>query len=89
MRPPNLSPADCCASLVAAWEQGPHPSQVQRRAAFMADVVGCGFQSLEARSLAQASDCASLGPEAADFLPVLQDTLMSNAALARRVASFL
>ena len=86
-QPPKLSPAELAArraALVAAWEEGPHPSQVQRRkdvrfarrAALMAVVVGCGFLPLEARRLAQSLARASLGPAAAaaDFLPVALDT---------------
>ena len=53
----RFSPAELAArraALVAAWEEGPHPSQVQRRkdvrfaprAALMAVVVGCGFLPL-------------------------------------------
>ena len=84
---PPLIPAELAArraALVAAWEEGPHPSQVQRRkdvrfaprAALMTVVVGCGFVPLEARRLAQSLARASLGPEAAaaDFFPVVLDT---------------
>jgi len=102
-RPP-LSPAELAArraALVAAWEEGPHPSQVQRRKdvrwarrwAFVQVMVGHGFRPLAYR-VAQL-EAAALPPSAE--IPPLEDprpVLLRNQALASEgvfkcIASFL
>ena len=102
--PPKLNPAELAArraALVAAWEEGPHPSQVQRRKdvrwarrwAFVQVMVGHGFRPLASR-VAQL-EAAALPPSAAippltDPRPVLlRDKALASEGVFKCIASFL
>jgi len=101
---PRLSPAELAArraALVAAWEEGPHPSQVQRRKdvrwarrwAFVQVMVGHGFRPLAYR-VAQL-EAAALPPSAeipplTDPRPVLlRDKAFASEGVFTCIASFL
>ena len=102
--PPKLSPAELAArraALVAAWEEGPHPSQVQRRKdvrwarrwAFVQVMVGHGFRPLAYR-VAQL-EAAALPPSAEippleDLRPVLlRDKAFATEGVFKCVASYI
>jgi hypothetical protein len=101
---PSLSPAELAArraALVAAWEEGPHPSQVQRRKdvrwarrwAFVQVMVGHGFRPLAYR-VAQL-EAAALPPSAeipplTEPRPVLlRDKALASEGVFKCIASFL
>ena len=102
--PTKLRPAELAArraALVAAWEEGPHPSQVQRRKdvrwarrwAFVQVMVGHGFRPLAYR-VAQL-EAAALPPSAeipplTDPRPVLlRDKALASEGVFKCIASFL
>ena len=102
--PPKLSPAELAArraALLTAWEEGPHPSQVQRRKdvrwarrwAFVQVMVGHGFRPLAYR-VAQL-EAAALPPSAeipalTDPRPVLlRDKALASEGVFKCIASFL